>query len=303
MKNKELYGTILALLTAVVSGVAIPLNKFFVVGIDPTVFTAIRALFIGLVFLIIAGVQCKFDLKAFKKVSWSILFLIGIIGGGMAFLLFFHGLKLTTAIRGAFLHKTLPLFVAVLAYFILKEKITKKQWYALLAMFTGTILIFYTKIPISTFWANPQLGDILIIMATMLWAVENIFARSAMLKGETNFVVTFARMFFGALFLFAFVLVLGKFDVLLNLTYLQIRNLLISTGMLTLYVLFWYWSIKLINVSKAVMILLLAPVISLVIGAFFFYEPTPPLQLLGSALILAGAYFVVKIKSEFFTGV
>jgi len=89
--KKETVGTILALSTAFISGLAIPANKLFVVDLDPTVFTAVRALVIGIVFFIFASFQSKS--KKFKKVPWGYLLAIAIIGGSFAFLMFFSGLN------------------------------------------------------------------------------------------------------------------------------------------------------------------------------------------------------------------
>ena len=125
--NKEFTGTLLAILTAVITGFAIITNKIFIVNLDPVIFTSIRALLIGIIFFIISSFQCKFDYKKFKKVNWVYLALIGLIGGGFAFLLFFSGLQLTTSSRAAFIHKTLPLYVTLLAMLFLKEKVTKKK--------------------------------------------------------------------------------------------------------------------------------------------------------------------------------
>lgn len=296
--NNENKGTALALITAIVSGIAIPINKIFVVSLDPTVFTALRSIMIGILFFILASFQSNFDFSKFKKVSWKYLLAIAVIGGAFAFLLFFTGLKLTTAGRGAFLHKTLPLYVALLAFIFLKEKITRRQVFALALMFLGTCFIYYADISPSELWLNPKLGDILIIGATFFWAVENIIARKAMIKGETNFVVVFSRMFFGGLILFGVILLQNKYNLLLSLRPEQALNIFISTAILTLYVFFWYWSIKLINVSKATTLLLLSPVVSLIIGSVFLGEPTPLLQIIGSAMILIGAYLVSRIKSE-----
>lgn len=132
--NKEALGTLLAVLTAVISGVSIPLNKIFVVNLDPTLFTALRSLIIGIIFLFIISRQ-NFNLKKFKKLQWKYLLAIALVGGATAFLLFFSGLKLTTAGRAAFLQKTLPLYVLVLAFIFLKEKIRQKQLFAILLMF------------------------------------------------------------------------------------------------------------------------------------------------------------------------
>ncbi len=126
-KNKEVIGTILVFITAIISGFSIFANKIFVASIDPLVFTALRALFIGLIFLILSFAYSNWNPKKFKKVSWKYLIAIGIIGGGIAFWMFFSGLKLTTAGRSGFIHKTMPIYVLALALIFLKEKTSKKQ--------------------------------------------------------------------------------------------------------------------------------------------------------------------------------
>lgn len=297
--KKEVLGTILAILTAVVSGFAIPVNKIFVSGLDPVVFTAIRAIFIGAIFFLLAGFRNNFKFKNLNKVPWSWLLLIGIIGGGLGFLFYFSGLALTTSGRAAFLHKTLPIYVTVFAYLFLKEKITKKQNMALLVMLIGTVLLLSASIDPSVFWQDPALGDILILIGTIFWGIENTISRKVMIRGESNLVVSFSRMFFGGAFLFGVVLLMGRLDVLINLTQQQMASILISSGFLFAYILFWYSAIRLINVSKAVLFLLLAPVISTWVGVVWFGEPVPPLHVVGSVLILMGAAFAGKIRSEF----
>jgi len=297
--DNETKGTILAFATALISGIAIPINKLLVINMDPTIFTATRALIIGLVFLFLAWKKEKLTKSILKDQRWLYLTLIGLIGGGLAFLLYFNGLELTTSSRGAFLHKTLPIYVTILAFIFLKEKIPKKQLLALGIMFLGTTILYIDKITPSALWSNPSFGDLLVIFATILWAVENTIAKKVMIKGESNFIISAARMFIGSLFLFSVIILFGKLDILFSLSINQILGLLVSTGILFGYIFCWYSSVKLINVSKAATILLLSPVISMILGIFMFNEPTPIFQLGGSVLILLGGYLVTKIKSEF----
>ena len=305
--NREMKGTILALLAAAISGAAITANKIFIVSMDPTVFTSLRSLIIGLAFLAIIFFQSRFRLtdvgKSLKSANWKYMLAIAIIGGAAAFLLFFSGLKLTTSGRAAFLHKTMPIYVAVFAYWFLREKISIKQTYALIIMLLGTVLIFGAEISPAELWSNPMLGDFLVLGATVLWAVENTIARKAMVRGDTNWVVSFSRMFIGALVLFGAAGVMGKLGLMMTLTSGQAVNILISTAILFGYVFFWYYSIRLINVSKASAMLMLAPVVSLALGAAFLGEPAPMVQLIGSALILLGTFFIANIRSELSTGV
>lgn len=298
-RKKEAIGTILAIVTAIISGFSIFANKFFIINLDATVFTAIRAIIIGVAFLVLSFIFGSWKLKENKKINWIYLLIIGIIGGGFAFLLFFNGLKLTSAGRAGFFHKTLPLYVTVLAFFFLKEKINMKQAMALLLMIVGTLVMVSSQIPFGEMWLNPQTGDLLVIGATILWAIENVVAKKAMIKGEHNFVVSFARMFFGGVVLFGIALITNKIGILVELSSIQWMYILISTLMLFGYVLTYYWAIRYINVSKAASILLISPVITLIAGMFLLGEPAPLLQLIGSAIILIGAYFIINVRSEF----
>lgn len=299
--NNEIKGTILALLTALISGFSIPLNKVFLVTLDPVLFTAIRATIIGAVFLVLSLYKNRFKADILKT-KWHNLLVIGLVGGGLAFLLFFTGLKFTTSARGALLHKTLPVYVAILAYVFLREKISKYQSFAILAMLGGTIAIYFSQISPAVFFTNPQLGDALIILATILWAIEAVVAKKVMLGGDSNIGVSFVRMGFGAVFLWGVAAVLGKTSAVLALTSTQWLYITASTAILFAYVLTFYWSMKLINASKATALLLLAPVITLAISVFYLKETYTIIQLLGSAAILAGAFFMVRQKSEFVSG-
>jgi drug/metabolite transporter (DMT)-like permease len=297
--KKENLGTFLAFLAAAISGFSIFVNKVFIISLDPLVFTAVRAILIGFIFLILSLNRSKWKLKDFKKVPWKYLLAIGIVGGGAAFFLFFSGLKITTSGRAAFLQKTLPVYVTALAFLFLKEKISKKQVVALLFMIIGTVAIFSSEVSPSDLWLNPMYGDLLVVAATVLWAVENVISRKAMILGESNFIVSFARMTFGAVFLFGLLLLSSNFYSLFSLSQIQWSYILISTAILFAYILTYYWSIKCINVSKASSILLISPVITLVLGVVFLNEPAPAIQLFGSLVILAGACLISNIKSEF----
>ncbi|MFH1521856.1 MAG: DMT family transporter [archaeon] len=293
VSKDEFKGTILILLTAVISGFAIIVNKFFVAEIDPLVFTALRALFIGLIFLAISIYFSK-DNKGhkFKQASWWSLLLIGIIGGAFAFWLFFAGLKMTLGGRAAFIHKTLPIYAVILAFVFLKEKISQRQLVAMGVMLLGLVLMEFTKLS-----AEMRIGDFLVLGATILWAIENTISKKVMLNKESNWVITFSRMFFGAIVLFAIIFLTGNANLLLTLTSAQIVKIAVSGLFLFAYVLTWYWGLKYINLSKASAILLLSPVISLFLGMAWLGEQVMMLQAIGSVLILIGAYFVVRAKS------
>ena len=297
-KSRESFGTLLALAAAITSGISTFLNKIFIVSLDPLIFTATRAIFLGGIFFVLSLYKSRWDIRSFKKIPWKYLVAIGFVGGGLAFFLFFSGLKLTTSGRAAFLQRTLPLYVTVFAFLFLKEKIGKKQIFALLLMLIGTVILSSAEITPSELWSNPHLGDVLVISATVLWAVENTISKKAMVLGENNFIVSFGRMFFGALFLFGTAVIFNKVYLLSSVTAMQWLYILISTAALFVYVLSYYWSMKHINVSKASTILSLSPIITLLLGVSFLKESALSMQIFGSIVILVGACLVCRIKSE-----
>ncbi len=127
--NKIIYknnkGIYFALATAFISGLAVFLNKFAVgFWTNSSVFTTAKNLVVAILLTsLILLVKKLPELKKLSKKDWRQLIIIGFIGGSIPFLLFFKGLTLTSATGAAFIHKTLFIWVAVLAIPILKEKI------------------------------------------------------------------------------------------------------------------------------------------------------------------------------------
>ncbi|MBR9681816.1 MAG: DMT family transporter [Candidatus Altiarchaeota archaeon] len=287
--DNETKGTLLVLLTALSSGLAIVINRFFVLKVEPVIFTAIRALFIGILFFFLSK---RFETTP-PQVNLRQLFSLGLIGGSVAFLLFFTGLKMTTGGRAAFIHKTLPIWVAILAVWFLKEKLSKIHVVAVSIALIGLAVMESGNLP-----GTITNGDLLILAATLLWAVENTLAKKFMNLGESNWRVTFGRMFFGSLILFGFAAFVGKLPLVFYLQPMQWLYIAVSTLMLTIYVLTWYWGLRYINLSKATGLLLVSPVISLISGVIILGEIIYPLQLIGSLGILIGCGLLAKTKSE-----
>ncbi len=113
--------------------------------------------------------------------QWIALIAIGVAGGGVAFALFFEGLArlspLTTgdplrATQAQFLHKTLVIWVALLAVVFLRERIGWAVGAAIGLVVVGQYVIVGDL-------GRLGLGDgeLLIALATVIWAAETVTAR------------------------------------------------------------------------------------------------------------------------------
>ena len=98
---------------------------------------------------------------------------IGTLGGGVAFLLFFSGLAMASAPSAAFIHKTMFLWVALMAGLFLGERLGWAPIAALGLLLFGQVLVLP---PLGITWGT---GENLIAIATGLWAVEVVLASAS----------------------------------------------------------------------------------------------------------------------------
>lgn len=170
-------GFYLVLGTALISGLANFFNKsgMQALGKDAFQYTTLKNIVVALILTLIILTPFIFKkLKALNKKDWLKLSLIGLIGGSIPFLLFFKGLSLTSPVSASFIHKTLFIWVAILALPILKEKLSKLQFVALGVLFVGNII--FNGFSGLTF----GYAEILILIATLLWSLENVIAKIAL---------------------------------------------------------------------------------------------------------------------------
>src|SRR4030042_2043380 len=226
-------------------------------------------------------------LKNLKKKQWLLLLVIGLIGGSIPFLLFFKGLFLTTAAQGSFIHKTMFIYVMVFATLFFKERINKKL------LFGGLFLLLGNAFLLKFIQHSLSQGDLLILLATLFWAVENIISKHV-LKELPPRIVAWGRMFFGSAFILIFLVITGQVGLILNINSNQIIWVLVTSVLLFGYVMTWYSGLKHMPVSLATTILLLgAPITTLL--TFISTGIISRIEILGAGLILVGVILILKL--------
>lgn len=280
-------GIYLVLLTATISGFSVFANKIFVSQTDPLVFTAVRNVLVGLLLstvLLVTNQHKK--LATLTKKDWLKLLFIGICGGGVAFALFFTGLAQIGAVQGNLIHKTLFLWVALLAIPFLGERPKALQIIGYALIFWAT---FFVAGQSALVFSN---GSLMILGATILWAVENVVAKMT-LKNVPPSVVGWARIIIGIPVLFAIPLILGKGQLFVDVKTYTFLPILTSTLLLTGYVLTWYAGLKFLPATTATAILVLAPMITAFLsGVFLTHTPLPTSQVWSFIIMTAGVVLI-----------
>ncbi len=285
-------GFCLVFLTAVASGFAIFINKFGVSAVGPSIYTFLRVLTVAVFLSVLLLIFRDWPkLKKLTKKQWLLLVLIGLVGGSVPFLIFFKGLSLTLAAKGAFIHKTMFIYVAILASLFLKEKIDQKF------LFGGLILLIANLILLKRFSFEINRGDFLVFLATLLWAIENTISKYA-LKDLDGKIVAWGRMFFGAIFIFLFLLPSHQLHLIFTLNSKQVFWVLITAVILLVYVLSWYSGLKYIPVSKATIILLLGSPITTFLNLISGGKISQA-EIISAILVIFGVVLVLGIKEIF----
>jgi len=293
MNSKK--GMMFILLTAVISGFSIFVNKFSITQINPYIFTFSKNLAV-LLFTIGSILLFKeFNiLIKLKKSQWFKLTLIGLFGGSIPFLLFFKGLSMTSAVNAALIHKTMFIFIAILAIFFLKEKLSKGWLIGAILLLTGNFLLL--KITNLTF----NTGDFLILTAVLFWSIENIISKHV-LKELTTRTVIFGRFFFGSLFMLIYFALSGNLTQFASLNTPSFLWIALTATFLLLYNLTWYSGLRYLNVSKAACILLLGAPITTLLNFIYFGTMITLSQSIGILFILTGIIFAIGISQFNFT--
>lgn len=251
--------------TAVVSGISVFINSL-AVKIVPNayLFTTAKNICVALfVFILIFSMSKAKELKKLTIKDWQKLFFLGVIGGSIPFLLFFQGLSVSkqTALNGAFIQKTMFIWVAILAVAFFKEKITTVQKTGLLVVLSGIILM--GGLNVSTFGK----GEVLIFIATLLWSIEAIFV-SKYFKQMDFTIVSFGRMFFGSIIMLCYLFLTQKHSALV-LTKPQLLWVYLTAGFLFVYVLSYYKSLTKFRATEVTSILTVAFPITVVCQSLY----------------------------------
>lgn len=283
-----LGGVRLALLTAVISGFSVYINKFGIsLWANSDSYTTAKNI-IAAVFLTAVLVLWRKagELKGLSRRTWFTLFTIGLVGGSIPFLLFFKALTLIPASEAAFVHKSLFLWIALFSYPFLRERIGATQIAALGVLFGGIFLLGAPKQ-----WIFGT-GFLLALGATLLWAIENIIAKRV-LETVPTLIVGWARMFFGSLILIGWVAASGEISSLVPISLAQTFWVFAVGAVLFGYVSAWYAALKYTPATVASSILTLAAPITTILESILIRSAFPTEIIVPLAVMVCGIVLLI----------
>lgn len=288
-------GVGLALATACISGFAIYLNSFAVKEFaSPSVFTGFKNTLVGVVLLVV--VMRPGPIKEVARLSRRQLVALGslgLVGGSIPFVLFFEGLVRVGSGNASFIHKTLFLWVAVLAVLFLKERVGRAQWIALGMLLLAQVLMGGPGA------LKPGLGEAMVLLATFSWTIEVIIAKR-LLTDISSSVGASARMSLGAVVLLTYLAMTGKIGMLGDLTAVQWAWGAGTAVVLVGYVSTWYAALKRAPATTVTCVLTVGAPITAALNALAGRPLPQPEQVVGYLVLLvaAGLFIYPLLRSS-----
>jgi len=287
-------GIYLAFATALISGGANFVNKLSMsaVGQSAYQYTTLKNIVVALILLLIVLTPKIYQrLRHLTKKDWQKLVIIGIIGGSVPFLLFFKGLAMTSAVNASFIHKTLFIWVAIMAVPFLKEKLSKLQIGALGLLLFGNFIFNGLK---GFTWGY---AETIILIATVLWAIENVIAKIT-LKNVDALVLAWARMFFGSIVLIGYLAVSNQLTGLMNVNASQMGWIMLVSVFLLGYVVTWYSALKRAPATVVTSILVIASPITTFLNSGFLTYQLSVNKIWGALIIILAVCLFLYFKPQ-----
>lgn len=295
-QNPLRAGIFLALGTALISGVSVYLNKFAVTAVpDAVLFTTLKNTLVGAAFLVVLVLMLRakssIGTGGMTRRDWLGLAGVAIIGGSVPFLLFFTGLKLASAPSAALIHKTLFIWVALLAVPFLGERLGKWIVAGLGILLIGQLLSNYPK---AWGWGT---GENLIVIATLFWAVETILVKKLLPRVPVTLAAA-SRMAGGALVMWGYLLVTNQAGNVLALDANQWMWIALTSAFLFGYVGTWYAALKFAPATVVTSVLTVGAVVTVGLATVLEGKVLEPVPALGLIFTTAGAAAVAAFWME-----
>jgi drug/metabolite transporter (DMT)-like permease len=288
--SNVIIGYLSAITAAILFGSVSTLAKPILSTIDPIVLSSIIYLIAGLFFTPAASrTRSKITMKYYGLILTS-----AIAGATIAPIIFFVGLKLSTASDTSLLANGETVFSILFALLIFKERLSRVGYIAVTLILGGLFLVT-TNLDFSSSISKLNIGNVFVIASTIIWGLDNNICKIILRRIDVSKLIQLKALIGGSILL-GTVIILGiPFNIqreqLLSIILLGVFGFAIS---LYLYL----HSIKRIGVVKASSLLSLSAVFGLVFALIFLHELISINQLIAISIMIFGIHLMYSHEKK-----
>jgi drug/metabolite transporter (DMT)-like permease len=249
---------------------------------------------IGSLFLLIASflVKHKPSYQAFKKNA--LLLLISGAAIGLNWIFLFESYRYTTISNATISYYFAPIFVMILAPWVLKEKLTSVKVICITGAMIGLFLIVNPGAGGTIGSQNHTVGILYGLLAAALYA--SVILMNKFIKNLSGFEITLVQLMAGAFVLFPYVLWQGNLDLggldTNSIIFILILGI-VHTG---LAYFLYFTSLQELKGQTIAVLSYIDPISAVIIAAIFLSEGMTAIQMIGGVLVLGSTFLSEKLE-------
>lgn len=225
------------------------------------------------------------------RTHWKIVLLLSLTGVAGFNTLVYIGLHDTTSINASLMNSSTPIIIYVLAFFLLRERLTRHQLIGTFISLTGVLFILTGGSLESLRAFHFNKGDLIVLVAIVCWSVYSLLIKqyAGILPGLATFFMT----------IIVGIVLLLPFFVYETMTAAQTMtwnaasiSAIIYVGSLASVVAFLSWNkgVVKLGASRASIYLNFIPVFSALFAVLFIGESLHLFQIVGGLAVVAGVF-------------
>ena len=242
------------------------------------------------IFLLLITYRVENRLPPVRKSQVIPLILLGMTGVFSYNVFFFKGLKIIHAGRASVIIASNPVFIALFASYLFKEKLSVTKFAGIIISVTGAIVVISRGNPIEIMRGNAGLGEFFIFCCVMSWVAYSLIGKAVM-KDLSPLVSVCYSSVVGAVGLFIPAYLEGMVQHFSHYTKMEWLGIFYLGFFGTVLGFVWYYEgIKAIGATKASQFINFVPISAVVLAFFLLAEPITSSLVIGTLMVCAGVY-------------
>ncbi len=290
--SRRTYGYVAIVVAAVLYGIWPSLSKLVLAEVDPLV--------IAFLIQLIPGIGLSPSLRGVRiaRSDWKLVLLASLVGAVAGPILYFYGLERTTAANSVLLSNSESLFTIMLAYAVLGERATRREYLALVGIAVGAFLVTTQLRFGDVRFLEFLIGNAMLVAAAACWGVSNTVS-TILLRRIKILPVLEIQLLIGAA-VYAPIVLLAGAPLVVPLPILPILVLLSLSAVGVFSVLFFY-AFRTIGAMRTGAVLPTSALWGILLALYLFPSDTlGAVQVAGGALMILAlvAFYVLRGPSH-----
>jgi drug/metabolite transporter (DMT)-like permease len=242
------------------------------------------------VFLLFITYKVEKRLPPVRKGQVIPLILLGMTGVFSYNVFFFKGLKIIHAGRAAVIIANNPVFIALFASYLFKERLTLLKFAGIVLSVTGAIVVISRGNPSEIIKGNVGIGEIFIFCCVMSWVAYSLIGKAVMKDLSALVSVSYSSVV-GAVGLFIPAYLEGMVQHFSHYSKIEWLGIFYLGFFGTVVGVVWYYEgIKAIGATKASQFINFVPISAVVLAFFLLAEPVTFSLVIGTLMVCTGVY-------------